>query len=406
MWPMRRIPAIDSVYAAKAMSRSPSDQAASPSSAWAAARPSSSSSGATVEHPARVGDGGGDVAAHQRQRGAVHLDRTRQVPAAARRRRRPCPAASRASGASASHCSASWRWASTRSSSPADIKTPTRPTASTGRTRTMSSGKTCAHSRIVASCRSRRIGRHRELGQRRGSGEVAGRERVPDRVGRLAVVGVPGARPAMELDRRVGVLVEEPRAQHVGEQVVVPVPLASIVERDHEQVLSVQRLERRLPAGRAGHRVAERPLQPVEDRRLQQEPPDGFGLALQHLAHQVVDDEAIVTGEAGDEARDVVASLHRQCRELQCGDPAFRARLQRRDVGRRQLEAHRSVQVLRRFLGGEAQVGGPDLPELAARSQAGQRQRRIGPARDHEVRTLGEVVEEDRSTRRGCRGGR
>ena len=46
------------------------------------------------------------------------------------------------------------------------------------------------------------------------------------------------------------------------------------------------------------------------------------------------------------------------------------------------------------FLGGEAQVGGPDLHQLAARPQARQRQRRIGPAREHEVRTLGQMVEE------------
>ena len=77
---------------------------------------------------------------------------------------------------------------------------------------------------------------------------------------------------------------------------------------------------------------------------------------------------------------DVVPSLHRQRRQLQGGDPAFGAPLQRRDVAGRQVQAHHLVEVRRRLVGGEAQVGGADLDELAARAQPRQRQRRIGAA--------------------------
>ena len=42
---------------------------------------------------------------------------------------------------------------------------------------------------------------------------------------------------------RSGVLGGEPRAQRVGEQVVVPVPLPLVVEGDDEQVVPVQPLE-------------------------------------------------------------------------------------------------------------------------------------------------------------------
>jgi len=42
-------------------------------------------------------------------------------------------------------------------------------------------------------------------------------------------------------------------------------------------------------------------------------------LALPDLLDEVVDDVPVVAGESGDEARDVVLSLHRQRRQLQCG---------------------------------------------------------------------------------------
>ena len=117
--------------------------------------------------------------------------------------------------------------------------------------------------------------------------------------------------------------------------------------------------------------------------------PDAFGLTLQHLLDQVVDDVAVVAGEAGDEAGDVVAPLHRERRQLQRGDPALGAPLQRGDVACRQVQAHHLVEVGRRLVGREAQVGGADLDQLAARAQAGQRQRRIGPAGDHQVQRGG-----------------
>ena len=65
--------------------------------------------------------------------------------------------------------------------------------------------------------------------------------------------------------------------------------------------------------------------------------PDVVGLALQDLLDEVVDDVAVVAGEARDEPGDVVAALHRQRRELERGDPAFGAPLERGDVLGREL---------------------------------------------------------------------
>ena len=115
-------------------------------------------------------------------------------------------------------------------------------------------------------------------------------------------------------------------------------------------------------------------------------------LTLQHLPDQVVDDVAVVAGEAGDEAGNVVSSLHRERRQLERGDPSFGASLQSGDVGGRQLQSHHVVEIGRGLVEREAQIGGPDLDEVAARSKARQRQRRVGPTGDHQPDLRREVL--------------
>ena len=60
------------------------------------------------------------------------------------------------------------------------------------------------------------------------------------------------------------------------------------------------------------------------------------------------------------------------------------------------VQAHRLVQVGGRLIGREAQVGGADLDELAARSEAGEGQRGVGAGRDHQVELRRQVVEQER----------
>ncbi len=82
------------------------------------------------------------------------------------------------------------------------------------------------------------------------------------------------------------------------------------------------------------------------------------GLPRQHLLGQVVDYEAMAAGERMHEPREVAAVAHRQRGELQPGDPALGAFLQRRDIGRGQRQPHDLGKKRSRFLGCEAQVGG------------------------------------------------
>jgi hypothetical protein len=164
----------------------------------------------------------------------------------------------------------------------------------------------------------------------------------------------------------VGLLVEQARSQHVGEQVVVAVPPAAVVERDQEQVPPIESLQRGPAIGLTCDGIAQRTAEPVEDGSLQQEGLDGGRLPLQHLLHQVVDDEAGVSREAGDEVGGVVPPLHRQRRQLERGDPPFGATLQGRHLRSGELQTHHPVEVGQGLLRGEAQVGGSDLDQLPA----------------------------------------
>ena len=60
-----------------------------------------------------------------------------------------------------------------------------------------------------------------------------------------SVRGVPVARAPVQLRHQVGLLGEQARVQHVGEQVVVAVPGALGVQGDDEQVVALERLQHR-----------------------------------------------------------------------------------------------------------------------------------------------------------------
>lgn len=166
---------------------------------------------------------------------------------------------------------------------------------------------------------------------------------MADRLGSFAVPLVPVARAQLQLMDAVRLLVQQMRSQHVSEKMLVAIPLAAVVELDKEQVPPIESLQHGLAAVLAGHGIAERAAQPAEDGGLQQEAADIVGLALQDLFDHVVDDVPVIPGKARDKACDVGAALHRERRQLERGDPPFRAPLQRCDVLRRQYQSHHLV---------------------------------------------------------------
>ena len=190
---------------------------------------------------------------------------------------------------------------------------------------------------LLSSLPHRRV---RELHQVRRPLEVLSGQRVADGFGPIAVLLIPLGGPPVQVGGGVGLLVQQARLEHVGEQVVIPIPVATVVERDQEEVPAIQGLQHRLATGLAGHGIAQRTAQPDEDRGPQQEASDVVGLTLQDLFREVIDDVAIVPGEARDEAGDVASPLHRKRCELQGGDPPFGARLQCGDIARAEIEPH------------------------------------------------------------------
>ena len=185
------------------------------------------------------------------------------------------------------------------------------------------------------------------------------------------------------------------RAQHVGEQVVVPEPLPLVVQGDQEQVGALQGHEHAAAVVRADDGVTQWAGEPVEDRRSQQELPHRLGLVRQHLLDEVVDEIPVSPGELGDEAADVLAPTDRQRRELQRGDPPLGAFLEGLDVLGRQAYPDVPGEVLGRLVEGEPQVGGADLDQLPAHPPSSQRQVRVGAGAQHDMDVGGQVREQE-----------
>jgi len=199
----------------------------------------------------------------------------------------------------------------------------------------------------------------------------------------------------VQSDDAVGPLVREAGSEHIAEEVVVPVPLSAIVEGDEEQVRPLEGFEGGPGVAAARHCGAQRRGQAVQDRALQQERPDIVALAVQDLVDEVVDDEAVVAGELGDERRRVVPALQGQGGKLQGGDPPFGPGFEGVHVRCGEIQCHRVVQVGRRLLRGEAEIGRTDLQELASSPQAGERPRWVRPAGDDEVQLFREVLDQE-----------
>ena len=211
--------------------------------------------------------------------------------------------------------------------------------------------------------------------------------------------GVPGTGSSVQVRHLVGVLGQQTRAQHVGEQVVVAVPGAFRIERHHEQVVALELLQRAGRAGAAGHRVAQGTGELVEERSTEQERVHLAGLPGQHLVGEVVDDEPVAAGEGLDEGGHRVTladAAEGEAGELQPGDPALRALVEGGHVGSREVEPHHLVQEVAGLGPGQPQVDCPELRELPTRAEPRQGEGRVGAGREHQVELGRGVVEEER----------
>src|SRR5215212_8904810 len=77
---------------------------------------------------------------------------------------------------------------------------------------------------------------HCQLDQVRRSPEILGCKRVPNRIGLQTVLLEPLARPPVQGRHLIWLLRRHVRLENVGEEMMVAIPLASIVQRNDEQV--------------------------------------------------------------------------------------------------------------------------------------------------------------------------
>ena len=87
-------------------------------------------------------------------------------------------------------------------------------------------------------------------------------------------------------------------------------------------------------------------------------------------------------------------TLQSQGGQLQAGDPAFGAGLQRGDITIGEIQPHHPVEKFGGFGGGEAQIGGAQLGQLAPGAQAGQGELRVLTRGDHQVHLRRLVLEQ------------
>ena len=97
------------------------------------------------------------------------------------------------------------------------------------------------------------------------------------------------------------------------------------VQRDQEQVLSLDSLQQASRLAGADDRVAERAAEPVQQRCMQEEAPHLLGLIAQDLARQVIDDVAVVPREGFDELAAVRLSPQREPGQVEACRPTLGA---------------------------------------------------------------------------------
>ena len=217
-----------------------------------------------------------------------------------------------------------------------------------------------------------------------GHGDVAGGQRVADRLGHQVVRGEPLGGPPVQPGHPVPLVALEPAAQVVGEQVVVAEPLPLGVQRAQEQIAPLQFLQHRLAVGAPAQRVGQLAAEPVPHAGVEQEGQDVAGQRVEHVLGQVLTDRVVPPGEAADQVGRIGAVPQRQRDQLQRRDPAVGADRDPCDVLGLEPQPVQIDQEGTGFGQIETQGVGVDLDQLAAHPQPAQRQPRPDPAGQHD----------------------
>ena len=199
----------------------------------------------------------------------------------------------------------------------------------------------------------------------------------------------------VQLWHPAGLILLQAGAEQIGEQMVVAPPAAHLIQRHQEQARLLDVVQHRLATGPAGDRITQLPRQPLQHRGLQQERTHLPRLAVQDLISQVVQHEAVAAAERRDKPGRIRMPPQRQRGQLQPRRPPLGAGRQRHHRGVGQ-DRPRRTQQRRRLPGGEAELGGTQLSQLAAGPQPRQRQRRVSPAGHRQEQAGWQVLQQKR----------
>ncbi len=222
--------------------------------------------------------------------------------------------------------------------------------------------------------------------------QVAGPLGALDRLVDGPVLGMPAGGAAQEVRRRLWALTFEAIGEEIMEQPVVPEPPSLPIERNDEGVRPHQFVEPSVAVAALEHLVEQWRRQPWDDRRREQERSGAVVERVEDLFDEVVGDFATATSERGRKHAAALAA-GRQRGEGHSGRPPLGERMQVGDAGRVARHAHR-LEVALALLDGHRQVVGMQLAEIAARSQAGETKIRLHARRQHELRTVGNHVDD------------
>ena len=224
--------------------------------------------------------------------------------------------------------------------------------------------------------------------------QVACLERVLDGAVDVAVLRVPEAGPAVQVGDGVRGQPLDAAEEHAPEEVVIAVPVAPRVERDHEDVAPFQRLEDPRAVLAAGDRVADGAGELLEHGGRDQELLDVGVLTGGDLVPEVLDEEAVVDRHAREDLGAVGPVAQRQPHQVQPCHPPFGARLHAGQLVSGERERVPAVEELGRLRVAEPQLLRPELGDLGLRPEPAEPQRRVGLARDDDVGVGRETSEE------------
>ena len=220
---------------------------------------------------------------------------------------------------------------------------------------------------------------------------VAGGERVADGLVEppLALVPCRGSPVQVGGPQRIAPALLGP--EHLGEQRVVAELVVRPVERHERDARARELPEQRPRAGRAGQPVAGGARQPRQDGGAQQERDGGQGERGQDLVAQVVGHQPVVAGEGGDGRAAIVPAPDRERGDVERGGPALRALQQRGEIGGLELDP-RHAQHRGRLPARHRELRGAQLDDEPLRAQGAERQRRLAPGGDRQLRSRGQLA--------------